>query len=36
MGKLVLPIFVASLTDGPHKRDEIRHYKKLIKKGGTN
>ena len=32
MGKLVLPIFIALLPDGPHKRDEIRHYKKLLRK----
>lgn len=35
MSKLELPNGIEELPDGPHKRDEIRHYKKLIKKGGV-
>ena len=34
MSKVKLPARIEELPDGPHKRDEIRHYKKLIKKGG--
>jgi hypothetical protein len=36
MGKLVLPIFIASMASGPHKRDTIRHYKKLLNKEVKN
>lgn len=32
MSKLKLPKNIEELPNGPHKRDEIRRYKKLIKK----
>lgn len=32
MGKIVLPLFIDKLADGPHKRDMIRHYKKQLRK----
>lgn len=36
MSKLKLPNGIEELSDGPHKRDEIRHYKRLLRKGGAN
>lgn len=33
--RVKLPDNIESMKNGPHKRDEIRHYKKLIKKGGA-
>lgn len=30
--KVVLPKYIEDLTNGPHKRDEIRHYKRLLRK----
>lgn len=33
MSKVKLPKEIEDLPNGPHKSDEIRHYKKLIKKG---
>lgn len=35
MSNLKLPNGIEELPNGPHKRDEIRHYEKLIKKGGA-
>ena len=32
MSKVKLPACIEELPDGPHKRDEIRRYKKLLKK----
>lgn len=32
MSKMKLPAHMEDLPDGPHKRDEIRHYKKLLRK----
>lgn len=29
--KVQLPDYIQNLKDGPHKRDMIRHYKKVIK-----
>lgn len=36
MSNLKLPNGIEDLPDGPHKRDEIRHYKKLIRKAVRN
>lgn len=36
MSKLKLPNNIEGLPDGPHKRDEIKHYKKLIRKEVRN
>jgi len=30
--KLVLPAEIEKLKDGPHKRDMIRHYKKMLRR----
>lgn len=35
MGKVKLPDFIVKLPDGPHKWDEIRHYKNKLKKEGA-
>lgn len=32
MSKVKLPAFIEEIPSGPHKRDEIRHYKKLLRK----
>lgn len=34
--RVKLPDYIEELDDGPHKKDMIRHYKKLLrkKKGG--
>lgn len=32
MGKYLLPQELEEMPNGPHKRDEIRHYKKLLRK----
>lgn len=32
--KLKLPNYIEMLKDGPHKRDTIRHYKKMRRKNG--
>lgn len=32
MSKVKPPAFLEEMPNGPHKRDEIRHYKRLIKK----
>lgn len=34
--KIKLPLYIESLKDGPHKRDEIKHYKKELKKNAKN
>lgn len=34
--KVKLPAYIEILQDGPHKRDEIRHYKKELKKNAQN
>lgn len=31
--KVILPLWIQNLKDGPHKRDMIRHYKKQFRKG---
>lgn len=31
-GSKDLPVCIEELLNGPHKRDEIRHYKKLLRK----
>ena len=36
MSKFKLPKEIEDLPDGPRKRDEIRHYKKIIKKAVRN
>lgn len=30
--KLKLPQYIKELKDGPHKRDMIRHYKKMLRR----
>ena len=32
MSKIKLPAFLEEMPNGSHKRDEIRRYKKLLKK----
>ena len=32
MSKVKLPAFLEEMPNGPHKRDEIRRYKKLLRK----
>lgn len=32
MGKIKLPMNIEVLKDGPHKRDMIRHYKKMLRR----
>jgi len=32
MSRVKLPAFLEDMPNGPHKRDEIRRYKKLLKK----
>lgn len=32
MSRAKLPAFLEEMSNGPHKRDEIRRYKKLLKK----
>ena len=32
MSRVKLPAFLEEMPDGPHKRDEIRRYKRLLKK----
>lgn len=32
MGKIKLPMSIERLKDGPHKRDMIRHYKKMLRR----
>ena len=32
MGKTRLPADIESLKNGPHKRDMIRHYKKMLRR----
>lgn len=32
MGKVKLPAFLEEMPNGPHKRDETRRYKKLLRK----
>ena len=34
--KVQLPDYIKDLKDGPHKRDMIRHYKKVIKKNAED
>lgn len=36
MSRVRLPAFLEEMPDGPHKRDEIRHYKKLLKRRKEN
>lgn len=36
MSKMKLPNGIEGLPNGPHKRDEIRHYKKLLRKRKEN
>ena len=31
MGQVKLPAEIEDLKDGPHKRDMIRHYKKMLR-----
>lgn len=30
--KVKLPAYIEELKNGPHKRDMIRHYKKLLRR----
>lgn len=30
--KVVLPLWIQNLNDGPHKRDMIKHYKRKFRK----
>jgi hypothetical protein len=32
MGKVKLPMNIEGLKDGPHKRDMIRYYKKIMRR----
>lgn len=32
MGKIKLPAEIENLKNGPHKRDMIRHYKKMLRR----
>lgn len=32
MGKVKLPMNIENLKNGPHKRDMIRHYKKMLRR----
>lgn len=32
MGKIKLPAEIENLKDGPHKRDMIRHFKKMMRR----
>lgn len=34
--KIKLPAYIEELPNGPHKRDEIRHYKKELRKNAEN
>ena len=34
--RIKLPTYIEELKDGPHKRDLIRHYKKIVRKNARN
>lgn len=34
--KIKLPVHIEKLKDGPHKRDMIRHYKRVLRKNANN
>lgn len=34
--KIKLPLYIEMLKEGPHKRDEIKRYKKELKKNAKN
>lgn len=34
--KLKLPAYIEEMKEGPHKRDEIKHYKKELRKNASN
>lgn len=34
--RLKLPAYIEELKDGPHKRDMIRHYKKMLRRQDDN
>lgn len=36
MSRVRLPVSIEEMPSGPHKRDEIRHYKKLLRKRKEN